>query len=133
MKRCRAIVLEQDPELNDLALTVLEEFGFEVDEVESADAAVRCIEQAESEIRLIVIGSPRVGAELARFVARQWPWITVLLTSPATEMSLPKAVTYMPKPWGLNAVMQTEKATRMPLWGVDRRRTSSVHRGFGRR
>jgi DNA-binding response OmpR family regulator len=133
MKCRRAIVLEQDPELRDLELTILEEFGFAVVEVETADAAVQCIEQAEPEIRLIVIGSPQKGADLARLVARQWPWIPVLLTSPAVGRSLPKAVTYLPKPWGLKAVMQTEMAARMPQGSLDRRRTSNVHRAFGRR
>jgi hypothetical protein len=110
MKRGRAIVLEQDPELRDLALVVLDEFGFEVTELKSTSAVESCVERYGSGVRLIVVGTPG-GADLACSAAERWPWIKVLLTSPVRhpEDSLPHGVAYVPKPWGLNAVLETQK------------------------
>lgn len=111
----RAIVLETDPELRALALSVLREFDFKIAELDSSDEIDGVMERYGSQVCLMIIGVSG-GAELARLASRRWPWIKVLLTSASEPpRRLPQAVTYMPRPWGLNIVMHTQSAARAPF------------------
>ena len=101
-----ALVVEDDPAVRTLAATLFEEAGLAVAEVESAEAAVGFMERKSAEVALIFayirLAGLMDGIDLARVVAKLWPATKLVVTSGVGNMQLerlPKAATYMPKPW----------------------------------
>jgi CheY-like chemotaxis protein len=115
-----ALIVEDDPAVRTLAATLFEEAGLAVAEVESAEAAVGFMERKGAEVVLIFadirLAGLMDGIDLARVVARLWPATKLVVTSGAdgTQLErLPKAATYMPKPWrALDVLMAADIAAR---------------------
>ena len=117
-----ALIVEDDPDVRALAAVLLEETPLDVVEVESAEAALDCLQQRGGEVAMMFadvrLPGDMDGVQLARAACKLWPTVRVVLTSgdPSAQVDdLPEAVTFMPKPWrGLDVLVQAEKAIHDP-------------------
>jgi CheY-like chemotaxis protein len=104
-----ALIVEDDPDVRELAAALLEETELDVVEVESAEAALDCLQERGGEVAMV---------QLAKAACTLWPTIRIVLTSgdPGARLDdLPECVTFMPKPWrGLDVLVQAEKAVHDP-------------------
>src|SRR3712207_2561206 len=113
-----ALIVEDDPEVRALAAVLLDETALEVLEVESAEAALQCLQERGGEVAMMFadvrLPGEMDGVQLARAACTLWPTIRIVLTSgdpSAWSDDLPDCVTFMPKPWrGLDVLVQAEKA-----------------------
>jgi DNA-binding NtrC family response regulator len=117
-----ALIVEDDQDVRDLAAALLEETPLDVVEVESAEAALECLQERGGEVAMLFadvrLPGPMNGVQLARAAGKLWPTVRVVLTSgdPGAGLAdLPEGVTFMPKPWrGLDVLVQAEKAIHDP-------------------
>ena len=117
-----ALIVEDDPDVRELAAALLEETALDVVEVDSAEAALDCLQDRGGEVAMIFadIRLPGMmdGVQLARAACTLWPTIQIVLTSGAAADrldELPDCVTFMPKPWrGLDVLVEADKAVREP-------------------
>jgi len=117
-----ALIVEDDPDVRDLAAALLEETPLDVVEVESAEAALECLQERGGEVAMLFadvrLPGEMDGVQLARAACTLWPTVRVVLTSGdpgAASGDLPECVTFMPKPWrGLDVLVQAEKAIHDP-------------------
>jgi CheY-like chemotaxis protein len=117
-----ALVVEDDPDVRDLAAALLEETELDVVEVESAEAALAYLQQHGGDVAMIFadirLAGPMNGIQLAKAACALWPTVRIVLTSGAAvdgPDELPDCVTFMPKPWrGLDILVQAEKAVHQP-------------------
>ena len=117
-----ALIVEDDPDVRDLAAALLEETPLDVVDVESAEAALEYLQERGGEVAMMFdyvrLPVEMDGVHLARAVCTLWPTVLVVLTSGdpgAASGDLPECVTLMPKPWrGLDALVQAEKAIHDP-------------------
>lgn len=113
-----ALIVEDDPDVRDLAATLLEETELDVVEVESADAAVAYLQERGGEVAMlfadVCLPGDMDGVQLAKAACTRWPTMRIVLTSgdPGTVSGgLPDGVTFMPKPWrGLDVLVEAERA-----------------------
>jgi DNA-binding NtrC family response regulator len=113
-----ALVVEDDPEVRNLAAAMLEETELEVIEVESAEKALAFLERHGPAVALIFadvwLSGAIDGVELAQIVKRRWPSVRVLVTSgDAGERlrDLPRDAAFIQKPWrALDILVAAEKA-----------------------
>ena len=114
-----ALVVEDQPEVRDLAAAILEETDLEVAEAVSADEALTFLREHAPDVALIFVDVKLPGRldgiDLARRAAESWPWIKVVVTSgfmdrPLNE--LPRSARFMPKPWrAFDVLVEAERAT----------------------
>ena len=105
MQHGKVLVVEDDPMLRMDATLLFEEAGFDVAEFETADDALAYVFEQAGDIGAIFTDvqfpGDVDGFDLAGAVAKNWPHITVLVTSgrarPPNDM--PKTVRFLPKPW----------------------------------
>ena len=117
-----ALIVEDDPDVRDLAAALLEETELDVVEVESADAALAYLQERGGEVAMMFadvrLPGDMDGVQLAKAACTLWPTIRIVLTSGdpgAVSDGLPDGVTFMPKPWrGLDVLVEAEKAVREP-------------------
>jgi CheY-like chemotaxis protein len=117
-----ALIVEDDPDVRELATALLEETELDVVEVESAEAALAYLQERGGEVAMILadIRLPGLmdGVELAKAAGTLWPTIRIVVTSgaPGDRLDdLPECVTYLPKPWrGLDVLVQVEEAVHHP-------------------
>jgi DNA-binding NtrC family response regulator len=117
-----ALIVEDDPDVRALAGALLEETPLEVVEVESAEAALDCLQDRGGEVAMMFadvrLPGEMDGVQLAKAACKLWPTVRVVLTSGdpgAASEELPDCVTFMPKPWrGLDVLVQAEKAIHDP-------------------
>jgi DNA-binding NtrC family response regulator len=117
-----ALIVEDDPDVRALAAVLLEETRLAVVEVESAEAALGCLQERGGEVAMMFadvrLPGTMDGVQLARAACKLWPTVRVVLTSgdpSAHSEDLPEGVTFMPKPWrGLDVLVQAEKAIHDP-------------------
>ncbi|MBQ0823855.1 response regulator [Microvirga terrae] len=117
-----ALIVEDDPDVRALAAVLLDETPLDVVEVESAEAALQCLQERGGEVAMMFadvrLPGEMDGVQLARATCKLWPTIRIVLTSgdpDAQENDLPDCVTFMPKPWrGLDVLVQAEKAINDP-------------------
>jgi CheY-like chemotaxis protein len=117
-----ALIVEDDPCVRELAAALLEETPLDVVEVESAEAALECLQERGGEVAMMFadvrLPGPMDGDQLARAACKLWPTIRIVLTSGdpgARSDDLPECVTFMPKPWrGLDVLVQAEQAIHNP-------------------
>ena len=113
-----ALIVEDEPDVRELAGALLEETPLDVVEVESAEAALAYLQERGGEVAMmfadIRLPGEMDGAQLAKAACTLWPTIRIVLTSgdpSAWSDDLPDCVTFMPKPWrGLDVLVQAEKA-----------------------
>lgn len=117
-----ALIVEDDPDVRALAGALLEETPLEVVEVESAEAALDCLQERGAGVAMMFadvrLPGEMDGVQLAKAACKLWPTVRVVLTSGdpnAVSDDLPECVTFMPKPWrGLDVLVQAEKAIHNP-------------------
>jgi len=117
-----ALIVEDDPDLRDLAAALLEETDLDVVEVESADAALAYLQERGGEVAMMFadvrLPGEMDGVQLAKAACTLWPTIRIVLTSGdpgAVSDGLLDGVTFMPKPWrGLDVLVEAERAVREP-------------------
>jgi len=117
-----ALIVEDDPDVRELAGALLEETELDVVEVESAEAALACLQDRGGEVAMMFadvrLPGEMDGVQLAKAACKLWPTVRVVLTSGdpgALSDDLPEGVTFMPKPWrGLDVLVQAEKAIHHP-------------------
>src|SRR3954454_361002 len=83
-----ALIVEDDPDVRELAAALLEEAALDVVEVESAEAALECLQERGGEVAMIFVDirlSGRMdGVQLAKAACTLWPTIRIVLTSGTT-------------------------------------------------
>lgn len=117
-----ALIVEDDPDVRDLAAALLEETELNVVEVGTAEAALDCLQERGGEVAMMFadvrLPGEMDGVQLAKAASKLWPTVRIVLTSgdPGIELSdLPEGVTFMPKPWrGLDVLVQAERAVHEP-------------------
>jgi DNA-binding NtrC family response regulator len=117
-----ALIVEDDPDVRALAGALLEETLLNVVEVESAEAALECLQERGGEVAMLFadvrLPGPMDGVRLAKAAGKLWPMVRVVLTSgdPSAGLAdLPEGVTFMPKSWrSLDVLVQAEKAIHDP-------------------
>jgi CheY-like chemotaxis protein len=108
-----AVLVVEDEELVRLdSCQRLEDAGFSVLEASGADEALALL-HAHPEIRVLVtdVRMPgwMSGIDLARLVGKEWPEISILVTSAyytAGEGDLPENMTLLPKPFSPDALVR---------------------------
>ncbi len=114
-----ALVIEDQPEVRDLAAAILEETDLDVAEAESADEALSFLRERAPDVAMIFVDvklpGRMDGVDMARMAAESWPWIKVVVTSGAMDRpleDLPRTAKFMPKPWrALDVLVEAERAT----------------------
>ena len=117
-----ALIVEDDPDVRALAAVLLDETPLDVVEVESAEAALQCLQDRGGEVAMMFadvrLPGEMDGVQLAKAACKLWPTVRIVLTSgdpTAAADDLPECVTFMPKPWrGLDVLVQAEKAIHDP-------------------
>jgi len=117
-----ALIVEDDLDVRALAGALLEETSLNVVEVDSAEAALNCLQERGGEVAMIFadvrLPGEMDGVQLAKAACTLWPTMRIVLTSgdpDAASDDLPDCVTFMPKPWrGLDVLVQAERAIRDP-------------------
>lgn len=107
------LVVEDEPLLRILAVDFMEEAGFEVIDVGSADEAVLILE-ARSDIRIVFTDIDMPGSmdgmKLAAAVRDRWPPVEIVVVSGHkrhSEIVLPERAVFFPKPYNIEAVTTT--------------------------
>ncbi|WP_262266061.1 response regulator [Microvirga yunnanensis] len=116
------LIVEDDPDVRGLAAVLLEETPLDVVEVESAEAALDCLQERGGEVAMMFadvrLPGEMDGVQLAKAACKLWPTIRIMLTSgdpAAASIDLPECITFTPKPWrGLDVLVQAEKAIHNP-------------------
>jgi CheY-like chemotaxis protein len=117
-----ALIVEDNPDVRELAAALLEETELDVVEVESGEAALACLQKRGGEVAMLFadvrLPSTMDGVQLAKAACMLWPTVRIVLTSgdPGTASGdLPECVTFIPKPWRrLDVLVQAEKAVHDP-------------------
>ena len=113
-----ALIVEDDPDLRELAAALLEETDLRVVECEDAEQAFGVLAREGEDVALLFtdIRLPGLldGVDLARRVKAVWPHVLIVITSGYAARrpeTLPENVVYLPKPWlALDVLMQAERA-----------------------
>ena len=116
-----ALVVEDDPEVWELAATVLEETDLKVVEASSAEEALHDLRDHAHEVAFLFadVRLPRSmsGVDLARQVKAKWPWVRTVLTSGApleAADEVPREVRFVPKLWAaLDVLAEAERVVRV--------------------
>ena len=112
-----AVVVEDEPDIRDVAVVLFEESEMDVISCDSAEKAFATLCQ-HGEDTAVLFADVRLaglmdGVDLAHRVRRMWPHVRIILTSgyANSQSDLPDDVIYMPKPWlALDILMQAERA-----------------------
>ena len=112
-RKCLVVVVEDEILTRLVACTALTEAGFEVIDVEHADAAIehmkRCAAQVDALFTDIHCPGTMDGLALAHHARRHWPWIVLLVVSGLTRphaTALPQGCRYLPKPYDPDHAIQ---------------------------
>ena len=80
-----ALIVEDDRDVRDLAAALLEETPLDVVEVESAEAALECLQERGGEVAMLFadvsLPGDMDGVQLAKAACKLWPTVRVVLTS----------------------------------------------------
>jgi CheY-like chemotaxis protein len=107
------LIVEDEPLLRMLAIDIAEEAGLAAFEASTADEAIEILEQ-HSDIGVVFtdVNMPgsMSGTDLASLVRDRWPPIAVFITSGKAQVKaseLPKGSVFIPKPYDINALVET--------------------------
>jgi PAS domain S-box-containing protein len=107
----RVLVVEDNPEVCGVTISMLEQLGYEVDAVASADAALEAIAARDFDLVLsdIVMAGSMNGLGLARALRDRKPALPVLLVTGFSEAvsAAPAEFTVMQKPFALAELSRT--------------------------
>jgi CheY-like chemotaxis protein len=114
-----ALIIEDQPEVRDLAAAIIEETELEVAEAVDAEEALTFLRDRAPEVAMIFVDvrlpGRMDGVDLARKAAETWPWIKVVVTSGFMDRpldELPRSARFMPKPWrAFDVLVEAERAT----------------------
>jgi DNA-binding NtrC family response regulator len=114
-----ALIVEDDPNLRELAAALLEETDLRVVQCEDAEQAMAVLAREGEDVALVFsdIRLPGLlnGVDLARSIKAVWPHVSIVVTSGYSARrpdTLPDNVVYMPKPWlALDVLMQADRAS----------------------
>lgn len=114
--RATILVVEDETLIRMVSTEMLEDAGFRVIEAQSADEALKILEQA-ADVQLLFtdirMPGSMDGLELAELVHRRWPNIRLLLTSghrSLGETEVPDQGRFVPKPYSVTAVINQIQA-----------------------
>ena len=110
-----ALVVEDDAYQRELLKVLLEETELHVFACESAEAALRILDQYGSGMSLLVtdvqLAGVLTGADLARIAKQRYPELSIIVTSGSAKPKLPADTVFMAKPWqALEILKQAERA-----------------------
>ena len=101
-----ALIVEDDPDVRELAAALLEETDLRVVECEDAEQAFGVLVREGDDVALLFtdIRLPGLldGVDLARRVKAVWPHISIVMTSgyaAGRPEMIPDNVVFLPKPW----------------------------------
>ena len=107
------LVVEDEPLVRILAVATLTDAGYTVHESPDAHHAISFLLEQSLGVDILFtdIHMPgnMSGLELALCVRRQWPWISVIVTSAQSLPALhemPEDAVFLPKPYGLGSLVR---------------------------
>ncbi|AWN40768.1 response regulator [Methylobacterium durans] len=114
------VIIEDDPEVRDMAVALLEETVLDVVVCESGEAAVQLLQERANDVAMLFtdvrLAGAMSGVELAKAVSGLWPGIRLVVTSGQVDgqiADLPDEAVFMAKPWlALNVLQQVDQAVR---------------------
>ena len=120
--RPNVLVVEDDFLIRSNAVDIIEEAGFRVDAANSADDAIRILEERRN-VGLVFTDVHMPGSlnglDLARLVERKWPGTGVIVTSGrATKMDIPSRAIFLAKPYSSSELVGKMRALLDELAGV---------------
>ena len=116
-----ALIVEDDFESRGMAAALLEETELRVVEASSAEEALDYLRRNGRDVAFLFttmrLSCSMTGADLARTVSSDWPWVRTVLTAgefgDGQADEIPHHVRLMPKPWrALEVLMEAERATQ---------------------
>jgi CheY-like chemotaxis protein len=115
-----ALVIEDEPEVRDIATSVLKDTDLAVVESATGEDALAFLRENADDVAMmfadVKLPGTLDGVDLARIAASSWPWIKVVLTSGDMERSfsdVPRTAVFMPKPWrAFDVLAEAKRATR---------------------
>ena len=114
-------MVEDEPEIRQLAETLLEETELEVVGCPSAEEALAVLRQRGGEVALVFadvrLAGEMDGLQLARAVATLWPRARLVVTSGhgIRRPDLPQDAVFIAKPWRpMDVLVEAERAAREP-------------------
>lgn len=113
LPQATVLVVEDNPLIRDDAVSMLEDAGFAVVELDSADSALAYVHEQLGQVAAVFsdVEMPgRIdGFELAKAITENWPGITMLVTSGGRNLpsDFPPRARFMPKPWLPREVLAT--------------------------
>ncbi|AWN39050.1 response regulator [Methylobacterium radiodurans] len=116
-----ALVVEDEPQIRALAETLLEETELAVIGCDSAEAALRVLQDHGGDVALVFADVRLAGAmdglQLAHAVATLWPRARLVITSGhgVSRPDLPPEAVFIQKPWRpLDVLVEAERASGEP-------------------
>jgi DNA-binding response OmpR family regulator len=115
-----AIVVEDDPTLRMLMVTILAEIGLRSVDFDSADDALTYLLGTPDGCPLVVVdhGLPGQlsGAEFIELVKTKWPSTAAVLTSgyELAPSTIPSSTTYLHKPWSMDDLVMAVATLLQP-------------------
>jgi CheY-like chemotaxis protein len=117
----KVMVVEDDPDVRNLAAALLEESDVEVVEIETAEEAIAYMRQHGGEVAALFVDlnlpGSMDGMDLARTVHMRWPHTAIIATSgtPRDRLELlPRGASYFQKPWrALDVMMAVDRAAAL--------------------
>ena len=111
-----ALVVEDDLGQREMVVVLLENAGFEVMQVDTAEAAMIILQEAGRDLSLLVsdvrLNGDMPGSQLAKFARQLFPNIKVIVTSGKEWPVLPEGATFLRKPWSPLELIREAKVAR---------------------
>jgi CheY-like chemotaxis protein len=115
-----ALVIEDEPEVRNIASSVLKDTDLAVIESSTGEDALAFLRENAPDVAMMFadVNLPGTvdGVDLARIAESSWPWIKVVLTTGGMERplsDLPRTAVFMPKPWRARDVLaEAKRVTR---------------------
>ncbi|GEO97629.1 hypothetical protein GCM10007887_00140 [Methylobacterium haplocladii] len=117
-----ALVVEDDPDVRDLAEALLEETELSVVGCDSAERALQVLRECGGDVALVFadirLAGQMDGIQLANAVATLWPKARLVVTSgvaPERSDEIPERAVFIPKPWrALDVLVEAGRASDEP-------------------
>ena len=101
-----ALIVEDDEDLRNFAVTLVSEVGFDVIDCDTVETALEIMEERGDQIAVVFtdinLAGELDGVQLAQTVANRWPRVNLIVTSGGQRVRLdrlPEKACFMPKPY----------------------------------